>query len=461
MSKYENVTVNPSIFKAYDIRGIYPGEINEEIAYRIGRAFVVLLQGENKDRKLKLAVARDMRISSPELFKAVVRGVTDQGADVVDIGIASTPTFYFAVGKYGYDGGLQISASHNPKEYNGVKMVRHHAIPVSGDTGILKICNMVIKNEFKDARKKGVVEQRDDVLKEQMVHDLKYADLKKIKAFRIVADPANATGILFLEELFKHLPCKLIRMNFDLDGTFPAHQPDPLQDKNMVDLKQRVLKEKADLGIAPDGDGDRIFFVDDKGETLPPEILRGMMAQVFLKDHPGAKICYDARPGRITEDMIIEAGGVPILTKVGHSLIKETMIKEGAVFAGESSGHFFLKTEQGTFEVPMIIILKLLEMMSESGKPLSEIVKPYRKYFHSGEINEKVADKEAKIREVEASFKDADKVLHLDGLSVFYKDFWFNVRSSNTEPLLRLNLEARTKEKMEQMRDKILGMIRS
>jgi phosphomannomutase len=453
--------INPSIFKAYDIRGVYPSDINEEVAYRIGKAYADFMHKHNPGKKLRIVVARDMRLSSPQLARELIRGVTEQGMSVVNIGLASTPTFYFAVANYGFDGGLQISASHNPKEYNGVKLVRPRAVPISGDTGINDIRELVIKNKFKPAKNKGRVKEKKGVLKDEVQHALKYVNAKKLKPFKVVADPANSMGILYLEELFRHLPCKLIKINFNLDGTFPTHQPDPSQEETLAELKKRVMKEKADIGIATDGDGDRVFFVDNLGERIGPEIIRGLMAQAFLKIHPGAKICYDVRPGKITEDMILEAGGKPVLTKVGHSLIKETLLREGAIFAGESSGHFVLKTESGAYEVPMIITLKMLELMTEKNQSLADIIKPYRKYYHSGEINFRVADKEAKIKALEQEFRDADKIMHLDGLSVFYQHYWFNVRASNTESLLRLNLEADSEEKMKEMQDKIIKIINS
>jgi len=450
--------VDEKIFKQYDIRGIYPSQLDEKTAYTIARAYALFMNPENK--KMTIVVGQDMRTSSPSLVREVIKGLQEQGLDVIDVGLVATPTFYYAVAVFGFDGGIMVSASHNPKEYNGLKMVRKGAVPISGDTGIYAIRDLAIKGIFPKINHKGSCVQKLGILQEQVQHDLAYADIKKIKPFKIVADPANAMGILFLEELFKHLPCKLIKINFALDGTFPSHQPDPLQDDTLEELKKRVIKEHADLGIAPDGDGDRIFFVDNNGDSFPQAILRGMMAQVFLKDHPGAKICYDIRPGKITEDLIREAGGIPIVTKVGHSLIKEHMMKEGAIFAGESSGHHFLKMKSGSYEVPMIITLKLLEIMSEKNIPLSDILKPYKKYAHSGEINSKVEDKAGKMKELAKKYKDA-QVSWLDGVTITYPEFWFNVRPSNTESLLRLNLEAISQSIMEKRRDEVLAIIRS
>ena len=447
------------IFKAYDIRGIYPDEIDEETAYKIGRAYITLIKEENKNQKLTIAVAYDMRTSSPQLKKFLIKGLTDQGANVVEIGLASSPTFYFAVANYGYDGGIQVSASHNPKEYNGFKIVRKKAIPVSKDTGIYKIRELVINNNFSVA-KKGITTKRENVLHDQLNHDLNYTNIKKIKPFKIVADPGNAMGAQYLEAIFSKLPCELIKMYFNLDGTFPNHQADPLKDENLVDLKNKVLEEHADLGIATDGDGDRIFFIDEKAETVPPHILRGLLAKIFLREKPGATICYDIRPGKITKDMIVKYGGKPVMTRVGHSLIKEKMREVNSYFAGESSGHYFLKFDDSYYEAPIVIILKILEELSESGLTLSNLINPYKRYFHTGEINSEVDDKQGKIKELGDIFKDAKNINYLDGITIEYDDFWFNVRPSNTEPLLRLNLEANSREKMQEMRDKVLKIIR-
>lgn len=450
--------MDTSIFKAYDIRGVYPASLNEEVATRIGKAYACLLQKELKKTQLRIAVGRDMRLSSPQISSALITGLTESGCDVYDIGLVSTPTLYFSVCHLQVDGGVMVSASHNPKQYNGFKMVRAKAVPISGDTGIQVIRELAEKNAFVKSERLGKVSKKDGMLREQISHDLMYVDKKKLKSFTVVADPANSMGALYLEELFRHIPGTLIKMNFLLDGTFPAHEADPLKDETLDELKKKVLAEKADIGIAPDGDGDRIFFVDDKGESVPQAILRGMMAQAFLKNHPGAKICYDIRPGKITEDLILEAGGIPIVTKVGHSLIKEQMMKEGAIFAGESSGHHFLKLKEGYYEVPVIVILKVLERMSEENKPLSEIIKPYKRYVHSGEINREIKDKEKVLRLLQEKYHDG-KISTLDGVSIEYPDWWFNVRASNTEPKIRLNLEAKSQELMAKKRDEVLSLL--
>jgi len=448
------------IFKAYDIRGIYPEELDEEIIFKIGKAYADILIDEAKKDEVTMVVGQDMRVSSPMLTKSLIKGIVGQGVNVIDIGLSSTPTFYYGVTTLGVDGGMQVSASHNPKEYNGVKIVRKKALPVGYDNGIDLIEQKVKTNDFFDSSKKGKVTRKKGVLDREVEFSLKHANTKKIKFLKIVADPANAMGALYLSKLFKELPCELIKMNFDLDGTFPSHEADPFKDENIIDLKKKVVEEKADLGIATDGDGDRIFFIDEKGQLVEPAILRGIMAKIVLKEQPGARICYDIRPGKITRDMIEEYGGIPSVTKVGHTLIKSQAIQEKAAFAGESSGHFFFNTDIGMFEMPMIVVLKLLEEISSIGKKLSQLVDPMRKYFHSGEINSKVEDKEAKMNEIASTYKDG-KISWLDGVTIEFHDFWFNVRPSNTEPLLRLNLEAVSKKIMEKRTKEVLNIIRS
>jgi phosphomannomutase len=451
---------NPEIFKAYDVRGIYGQDLNDETAYSLGHAYVTMRKKEIKKEKLTIVVARDMRVSSPALKKRLIEGLTDAGADVIDIDLASTPTFYFAVANFKYDGGLIVSASHNPGEYNGFKITRDKAIPVSGETGMFTLRDLVMKNKFKNAKVAGTVSKKTDVLLAQVAHDMKFADSTKIKALKIVIDTANGMGADYLEKLFDCLPCDVIKMNFELDGTFPAHEADPLKEKNNADLQKMVLKEKADLGIATDGDGDRIFFIDNTGKTIEQSIIRGLLAQTFLEDKPNSVVCYDIRPGRITRDLIEEAGGRPSVTRVGHSLIKEQAIQENAYFAGESSGHFFLNLEIGCFEMPMIMTLKLLERFSEIDTKISHYLNQFYKYFHSGEINSIVEDKDTVFTNLKEKYHDAE-INELDGVTITYKDFWFNVRGSNTEPKIRLNLEAVSKEIMEQKRDEVLEIINS
>ncbi|MHB8870987.1 MAG: phosphomannomutase/phosphoglucomutase [Candidatus Doudnabacteria bacterium] len=448
------MNIDQGIFKAYDIRGIYPTQLNEDNAYAIARAFVGLVKKRiGIEKKLKMAVGSDMRLSSPSLKEKVIAGLIDSGVDVDDIGLVSTPTFYFSVGNYGYDAGIQVSASHNPKEYNGLKLVFEKGFPVSKENGIYELRDMVVNDQLPElASEKGTLGKREGLAEACVAEQTKNLETSKIKKFKIVIDPANAMGIPDMEALFAKLSCELIKMNFELDGNFPSHPADPMVAENIAALKERVIAEKADLGIGIDGDADRYFFVDEKGESVKQGIMRGLMAQIELRDHPGATIAYDIRPGRITLDMIQKFGGKPLLTPVGHSLIKKMMVENNAIYGGESSGHFAYKFDYGTFEAPIAEVTKFLIYISEENKAVSEIVKPYDIYFHSGEINMELHSREealAKIEQIKSMFTDG-KVNLMDGLSVEYPDFWFNLRPSNTEPLLRLAVEGISKEIVEQ-----------
>lgn len=451
------------IFKAYDIRGVYGSELTEDIAYKTARALTQLIAREQGGKPLQLVVGSDMRLSSPSLKQAVIQGIIDEGSNVVDIGLVSTPAFYFAVAKYGYDGGLMVSASHNPPQYNGLKMVRAGGVPVSRDTGIMMLRDQVMNNlNFDEKKLGGSIKTRNDIIQNDVTEAIQFAGINNIKPFKIVADAANAMGATYLTELFKHLPCELITMNFALDGTFPAHEADPFKEANNQALMARVVQAQADLGIATDGDGDRIFFIDNEGQLIEPAIIRGILAQLFLEQFPGSTICYDIRPGRITRDLIVQSGGRPSVTKVGHSLIKEQAIREGAVFAGESSGHFFVKLPHGTFEAPCIVVLKLLQYFSRQPGTVADQVRPLRKYAHSGEINSTVANPQAMLATIKAAYGPAAQaVSELDGITIEYNDYWFNVRASNTEPLLRLNLEAVSAEICTSKTKELLAVIRA
>lgn len=455
--------IDKSIFKAYDIRGIYPDQLNEEVAYLIARAFAKLAKNRHQKEKVKLVVGSDMRSSSPSLKKRVVEGLLDSGIDVEDIGLVSSPAFYFAVGYYGLDGGMQISASHNPKEYNGVKLVFEKGFPVSKNNGIHDMRDMIANQQLPPiSQTRGILEKRENVIEDYVENQTKDIDIDKTKALKIVIDPGNGMGALDMQTLFKKLPCELVKMNFELDGTFPSHPPDPMVPENIKPLRERVVAEKADLGIGIDGDADRYFFVDEKGKVIPQAIMRGLMAQIELKENPGATIAYDIRPGKITLDMIKKFGGKPLLTPVGHSLIKKTMIDNNAIYGGESSGHFAYKFDYGTFEAPVVEVAKFLIYISEQAKPVSEIIKPYDIYHHSGEINMKLENRneaDKKIEQLKKEFADGKQNL-LDGLTIEYPDFWFNIRPSNTEPLLRLAIEGTSKEIVDQKVEKIMSIIK-
>jgi len=451
---------NPSIFKAYDIRGIFEKDFDLSFVFNLGFAFVNLRRQDGDcpaDKVLKIVVAQDMRLSSPAISTQLIQGLLAAGAEVIDAGIISTPAFYFTVSDQGADGGIMVSASHNPKEWNGFKLVRKNSRPISGDTGIEWLRDHITEQTpALNSEKKALV--LAEAAAKQLAHDLKFISSSDIKPLKVVADAANSMGAQYLELLASVLPIKLEKINFTLDGSFPAHEADPLKSENLEQLCAAVKTAQADLGIATDGDGDRVFFVDNLGQLIDPAIIRGLLAQIFLKDKPGSKICYDVRPGKITVDLIEEAGGIPVPTRVGHSLIKEQVLAENAYFAGESSGHFFLNLEIGCFEMPMIMIGRLLTLFSQQEQSVADFIQQYRRYSHSGEINRAVKDKEAVFTQLKEKYADADISL-LDGVSITYSDFWFNVRGSNTEDKVRLNLEAKDPAIMAEKRNEILKII--
>ena len=455
---------NPEIFKAYDIRGIFKQDFDLDFAFQLGQAFVALRKKDEDYKEgsdLKILVARDMRLSSPDVSASLIAGLQAAGAKVIDAGLLSTPAFYYNVSAEKADGGLMVSASHNPKEWNGFKMVRTKSLPVSGETGVAWLKDNIDESlKFNSSELSDQVEVLPQGAQKQLNHDLKYLHPDKIKSFRIIADTANGMGAQYLELLKKHLSITIEKINFDLDGSFPAHEADPLKPENIQQLSEAIVKQGADLGIATDGDGDRIFFIDNLGQLIDPAIIRGLLSQIFLKDKPGSKICYDVRPGKITVDLIEEAGGIPVPSRVGHSLIKEQMLTEGAYFAGESSGHFFLNLEIGCFEMPIIMIGRLLELFSEQTSSVADFIQPYRRYSHSGEINLSVKDKDRVLKLIQEKYADA-KISLLDGISVSYPDYWFNIRASNTEDKVRLNLEANEEKVMTIKRDDVLELIKS
>ena len=447
--------VPTQVFKAYDIRGLVDGEITPEFAHALGRAFASLLIGEKNTRDLIVVVGRDMRESSPTLQTELMKGLCRLGITVVDIGLVSTPAFYFGVGDQKADGGIMISASHNPAAYNGFKMTRHNAIPVGGESGIMDLRQTMEDESFtSDAEVPGEVQSSSNIVEDSARAELAFAGSVTLPAYKVVADSGNGMGAQYLDVLFNETVLQPSRLYWELDGTFPNHDPDPLKEETLEVLKAKVLSDKADLGIATDGDGDRIFFVDNEGEVVPPAILRGLIAKILLRSHAGATMCYDVRPGKITEDMILESGGVPVKTRVGHSLIKEKMREVGSIFGGESSGHFFFAFPNGVFEGPVAMAVLLMGEMAKEGKNLADLVRPYKTYFHSGEINFKVPSTKEALEAVKEKYADGD-VSELDGITVTYSDVWFNVRGSNTEPLVRLNLEARTEAVMKEKRDEV------
>ncbi|OGI27552.1 MAG: hypothetical protein A2359_00145 [Candidatus Moranbacteria bacterium RIFOXYB1_FULL_43_19] len=444
--------INPKIFKAYDIRGIYPVDIDEDVAYKIGRAAVLFLGAK------KIAVGRDIRQSSPSLFESLAKGITDQGADVFDIGLATTPMVYFASGKLDVDGAIALTASHNPAEWNGMKICRAEAVPVGENSGLLKIRDMAIKGEFSEVGKKGEIISEEDVKKEYVDYFSSFAKFED-KKFKVVIDFANAMGILeweILKNFSENLEITALYEN--MDGKFPNHEANPLKTETLAELQKKVLEEKADLGMAYDGDADRIGFVDEKGEIIPMDLVTAMLARIVLEKHPGGKIFYDLRSSKAVKEIIEENGGKALECPVGHAKIKKLMRDQSAVFAGELSGHYFFE-ENYKAETSTLAAIMLLNLMAETGKKISEIVIEVKRYSHSGEINSEVENKDAVISALKKKYSDG-KISELDGVKIEFPDWWLNVRPSNTEPVLRLNLEANTKEMMEEKRDEVLKIIR-
>ncbi|MGQ9876065.1 MAG: phosphomannomutase/phosphoglucomutase [Chloroflexus sp.] len=445
--------VNPTIFKAYDIRGIYPTELNEEVAYLIGRAFVTFLGAET------VIVGRDMRTSGPALFDAVTRGIMDQGADVADIGMVSTDQYYFACTQLGLPG-MMVTASHNPKQYNGFKMVRRMPYLLSGDEGIQDLRRLVEREAFPTPTRRG--QRREYDFKEQFVQKaLSLIDVDAIKPLKVIVDTGNGMVGPILQEVYARLPIQLTGMYLDPDGTLPNHGLDPLMPENRAELQQRVKDEGADIGFAFDGDGDRFFAIDDRGEFISGDFLTAILGRYLLEKEPGAKILYDVRASWAVPDEVRAAGGVPLVERVGHAFIKRRMANEDAIFAGEVSGHYYFKAFAFA-DSGIIPSLYLLEMLSKRGVKMSELLARLEsRYFISGEINSRVSDVAAKLNEIAERYSDGN-IERIDGVSVSYDTWHFNVRGSNTEPLIRLNLESiASREEMEAKRDEVLAVIRS
>jgi phosphomannomutase len=452
----DRMTINPSIFKAYDVRGLYPSEVNEDAAHQIGRAFVAYLQAT------RIGVSRDMRLSSPSLSTAFIEGAVSQGADVVDYGMMGTDMMYFAVARDGLDGGVQITASHNPKEYNGIKMVRRDAFPLSGDEGISDIRDMLAEGRLpRGAGRRGTVSQKD-VRSEYTEHVLSFIDPSIVKPFNVVLDAGNGIAGMVAPRLFDRLPCKVTALCFDVDGTFPNHEANPLIEENRRDIVEQVRRDKADVGIAWDGDGDRCFFIDGTGEFIAGDFVTALLAEAFLMKHPGAKVVYDVRASYAVKDTVARYGGTSLMNRVGHAFFKRRMREEHAIFGGEVTGHYYFR-DNFYADNGFIPALLILELMSRKGQTLRELLAPLReKYFISGEINTRLKSMEAvpgKLDSLAAKYS-AGNVYQLDGVSAEFPDWHFNVRASNTEPMLRLNLEATTRELMERKRDEVLAFIR-
>jgi phosphomannomutase len=445
--------IDTSIFKSYDIRGIVPSQLNDDIAYAIGRAFVEVLDRKN------ICIGRDMRPSGKNFMDALSRGATDAGADVTQVGLISTDAIYFAVGHFGFDGGIMITASHNPAQYNGFKFCREEAIAISIETGLAEVRDKAIAGDFKPAAaKKGTIRQQE-ILEGFADHCLSFIDdIGAIKPFKIAIDAGNGMAGETVPRVFKRLPCEVVPMYFELDGTFPNHPASPIEPENMVDLQRAVIAGKCDFGVAFDGDADRMFLVDEKGELIGGDIVTALVGIDTIRLNPGAKILYNLICSRSVPEAIEKAGGIAVRSKVGHSFIKKTMRDEDIPFGGEHSGHFYFKRNWFA-DSGMIALMQCLNVFSRASGTVSSIIAPIDRRSRSGEINSTVKDIPGKLAALQAHFKGA-AIDFLDGITIQYPDWWMNVRASNTEPLLRLNVEGDTKELMERHRDETLAIIR-
>lgn len=442
--------VDPTIFKAYDIRGIYPEQLDENTGRAVGRAFASFLRPE------QVVVGRDMRLSSPSVCEALIEGLRQQQADVLDLGMVSTDQYYYACATLARPG-IMVTASHNPAQYCGFKMVRDMPYLLSGDEGIQDLRRLIERDDFRPARGKGLIESRDvsDGFVDKV---LGMVDAKRLRRLKVVADTGNGMVGPILQRVYDRLPVDLVGMYLDPDGSLPNHGLDPMKEENRAELQRRVVSEGADVGFAFDGDGDRFFAIDDRGHFVPGDFLTALMAQYLIEGEPGATIIHDVRCSWAVRDLVEAAGGTALQERVGHSFLKPRLFREGGVYAGELSGHHYFRDFFGADSgiVPSLI---LMQMMSERGQTMSQMLSPLEsRYFLSGEINSRVDDPEAKIEEIAARYADG-RIERVDGISVSFSDWHFNVRASNTEPLLRLNLEALSRQQMEQQRDEVLAVI--
>jgi len=446
------VRVNPDIFKSYDIRGVYPEDVNEEVAEVVGRAFVRLLR-KSGGGKLQVVVARDGRISSPLIYEAVKKSLIEEGVEVIDIGLATTSMFYFTVFNYDFGGGIIVTSSHNPPEYNGFKMVGKKTKNI--DTQGIKELALNDKKECSGEKGRMI---KKDVLKDYIDFNLTGVNVESLKGLKLAIDTGNGVSGIVAEELKKRLPCEIYHLFPEIDGNFPNHLPNPLEEENIEELKKIVREKNVDLGIAFDGDGDRMVLIGEKGEVIFSNFITCLVSKILLRDNPGAAIVYDMCSSDIIRDVVRENGGVPLVSKIGYTNIREKARENDAIFAAEYSAHYYSKKSYLTDE-PFFVLFKVLEEMAKTKKPISELLKSFQRYFYSGQINLEVKDKQGKVKELGEKYKDG-KVSLVDGVRVDFKDWWFLARPSNTEDLLRLNVEAISKDLMEEKLKEIIGVIK-
>jgi len=450
--------MSSSIFKAYDIRGLVDSELTPDFAFSTGVAVARFLELEREPGTV--VIGEDMRPSSPDLASAFSAGVTSQGLDVIRIGLASTDMLYFAAGKLNLPGAM-FTASHNPAAYNGIKLCLSGARPIGKESGLLAIEKFVKEGSPMAMRNPGVEKHRD-MLEEYVDHLFSLVDLSEIRPLKIVIDAGNGMAGYTAPAVFKRLNAEVIEMYFDLDGTFPNHEANPIEPANLVDLQKAVKKHGADIGLAFDGDADRCFLVDEKGALVNPSALTSLIASRELSRHPGSNIIYNLISSRAVKEVVEENGGTAIRSRVGHSYIKKLMAESNAVFGGEHSGHFYFR-DFWRADSGMLAALHAIAALGETKKSLSSLLSTFNRYHSSGEINSTVADAQASMKIIEelyGTLKDVS-VDHLDGLTINGDNWWFNLRASNTEPLLRLNVEASTPARMQKVRDDVLNTIRS
>ncbi|HNT29812.1 MAG TPA: phosphomannomutase/phosphoglucomutase [bacterium] len=441
-----------SIFGSYDVRAVYPDTLDEQGAYAIGRALAIYL------KQATIVVGRDMRTAAPAIQEALMKGLTEQGSDVVDIGLVSTDMSYFACGKYGYGGAVMVTASHNPPQYIGMKFCRENAIPMSLTTGLKDVCALAESGDFPTPPRTGMITPKD-VYADWISHALSFIDTSTLKPLRIVVDAGNGMAGKVIPQVAEKIPVTIIPLYFELDGTFPNHLANPIEPENIKDLQDKVRETNADLGMAFDGDADRVFLTDETGAIIPGTLMTAMVAKMMLGKQPGETILYNAICGDICPETIVTNGGKAVRTKVGHSIIKQDMRTHNAIFAGEHSGHYYFRDNYYA-DSGLIAALIVLELISKDGRKLSEIVQEFDRYHASGEINSWVEDIPAKLAKIKQAFADA-QLDELDGITIRYPEWWANIRASNTEPLLRLNIEAKTAEELTKQTEKLTTLIRS
>ncbi|MBI2692035.1 MAG: phosphomannomutase/phosphoglucomutase [Solirubrobacterales bacterium] len=455
--------VDQSVFKAYDVRGTYPDQMNEELAYKIGRAITEFLADESGKpaSELSVAVGRDMRLSAPDMMDSYIKGITDGGADVLSVGQVGTEVLYWIVNHRGLDGGAMVTASHNPAAYTGAKLVRAKSLPLSGDSGIGEIRDLVVADNFGGAVDTPGVVVEEDVMAEFQLHALGFINPEAVKPIKVVADGGNGMAGPMVGPVLDELPVvDLKTFYWTPDGNFPDHEPNPLLPENREFIIETVKSEGAQLGIAWDGDADRCFFIDEHGRFVDGDFLTAMLAKSLLKKFPGETILYDVRASRAVADTVLRAGGRPVINRVGHAFFKTRMHENGALFGGEVSGHYYFR-DFGCIDSGTLPALLILELIGETGRTMGDMLDEYRaKYFITGEINSTVDDAQAVMDAIEKKYSDGE-IMKLDGINVDFEDWHFNVRASNTEPLLRLNLEAFDEATMEAKRDELLALIRA